>query len=57
MDTTVSMVQRTANVFVMLKGAMKNVPNLVHTTYLLIWFYSSTFQQQLVRPLDIQAFK
>ena len=33
MDTIVSMVQRTANVFVILKGAMKNVPNLLHTTY------------------------
>ena len=32
MDTTVSMVQRAANVFVILKGAMENVPNLLHTT-------------------------
>ena len=34
MDITVSMVQKTANVFVISKGAMKNVPNLLHTIYL-----------------------
>ena len=52
MDTTVSMVQRTANAFVILKGAMKNVPNLLHTTY-----QYGFIHLQLVRPLDFQAFK
>ena len=33
MDTTVSMVQWIGNAFVILRGAMKNVPNLLHTTY------------------------
>ena len=59
MDTIVSMVQRTANVFVILKGAMKNVPNLLHTTYqfgfIHLLFSKSLSGHQISRLLNDQS--
>ena len=59
MDTIVSMVQRTANVFVISKAAMKNVPNLLHTTYqfgfIHLLFNNSLSGHQIFRLLNDQS--